>query len=175
MAAALPLSHPAIKKLLSGYAMKQRTESRQFLAWFLENYYRLEEIEVEDCICDGTDDKGIDGICVNDNLQQIDVLQSRMATTRKELGDTELREFYGALQQMRTPGSVALVAGSTKNKELADLIVDLELGKKVAEGYKIHGVFLTNMKRNGDAIGYLKTTPDLVLRGYLLDSGGPNL
>jgi hypothetical protein len=110
MPSKIQLSHPAIKQLLAGYAMKQRTESRQFLAWFLENYYRLEEIEIEDCICDGTDDKGIDGVCVNESLQQIDVIQSRLATHRKEIGDTELREFYGALNQMRTPESVTVVA-----------------------------------------------------------------
>jgi hypothetical protein len=34
---------------------------------------------VEDCICDGTDDKGIDAICVNETLAQIDIFQSRMA------------------------------------------------------------------------------------------------
>lgn len=147
MAAKLQLTYPSVKQLLQGYAMKQRTESRQFLAWFLENYYRLEEIEVEDCICDGTDDKGIDGICINESLQQIDVLQSRMATKRKELGDTELREFYGALNQMRTPESVVIVAEGTKNKELSDLIADREIGKKVAEGYKVKGVFLTNLPR----------------------------
>ena len=60
----LPLKYPALKALLAGHAMKQRTESRQFLAWFLENYYRLEDTELEDCICDGTDDKGIDGVYV---------------------------------------------------------------------------------------------------------------
>lgn len=163
MPPALTLSYPAIKALLGGYAMKQRTESRQFLAWFLANYYRLEEIDVEDCICDGIDDKGIDAICVNETLAQIDILQSRMATKRKELGDTDLREFYGALSQMRSAESVALVASSTKNKELADLIADKEIGQKIEEGYKIRGIFLTNMKRNADAILYLKSVPGLVL------------
>jgi len=68
MSAELRLDYPAIKQLYAGHAMTQRTESRQFLAWFLENYYRLDETELEDCICDGTDDKGIDGIYVNEQL-----------------------------------------------------------------------------------------------------------
>jgi hypothetical protein len=33
----------------------------------------------------------------------------------------------------------------------------------VADGYKIRGLFLTNATRNGDAVGYLKTAPDLAL------------
>jgi hypothetical protein len=159
----LALSYPAVKTLLAAHAMKQRTESRQFLAWFLENYYRLDEIDVEDCICDGTDDKGIDAICVNENLAQIDIFQSRLATKRTELGDTDLREFFGALVQMSSSESVSLVASSTKNKELSDLIGDKEIGKKVDEGYKVRGVFLTNMKRNKDAILYLRSAPDLIL------------
>jgi hypothetical protein len=158
----IDLKYPAIKKLLAGHTVKQRTESRQFLAWFLENYYRLEETELEDCICDGTDDKGIDAIYVNEQLAQIDIFQSRMFTTAKALGDTSLREFYGALNQMRSASSVKSVGDSTKNKELAELIRDKEIAKKVAEGYKIHGVFLTNGKRDNNAAQYLKTTADLV-------------
>src|ERR1017187_9953869 len=163
MSTKLRLDYPAIKQLYAGHAMTQRTESRQFLAWFLENYYRLDETELEDCICDGTDDKGIDGIYVNEQLAQIDVFQSRMATKKAILGDTGLREFYGSLNQMRSSPSILSVASSTKNRELAELIRDKEIAKKVAEGYKVRGVFLTNATRNQDATGYLKTAPDLTL------------
>ena len=163
MASSLSLGYPAIKTMLAGYAMKQRTESKQFLAWFLDNYYRLEETEVDDCICDGQDDKGIDGIYVNEQLAQIDVFQARLATKRKVLGDTDLREFFGSLNQIRTEQNVKLVAQNTKNKDLSDLIRDREIAKKVSEGYKVRGVFLTNMKRNADAIAYLATASDLVL------------
>jgi len=163
MSATLRLKYPAVKALLTAHAMKQRTESRQFLAWFLENYYRLEETELSDCICDGQDDKGIDAIYVNEQLQQIDIFQSRLMTKRAEIGDTELREFYGALSQMRKSDSVGNVGGSTKNKELASLIRDKQIAKKVADGYKIQGVFLTNAKRNNDAVHYLKNVSDLLL------------
>ena len=162
-AVSIPLSYPSIKTLLAGHVLRQRTESRQFLAWFLESYYRLEETELEDCICDGVDDKGIDGVYVNDQLAQIDVFQSRLMTKRKVLGDTELREFHGSLNQMRSPKSVQLVGSSTKNAELSRLIREKEIEKKVAEGYKIQGVFLTNATRNRDAVGYLKTASDLAL------------
>ena len=71
MAKSLPklnLAYPAILQLFGRHAVKQRTESRQLLAWFLENYYRLEESEVDDCICDGPDDKGLDAIYANETL-----------------------------------------------------------------------------------------------------------
>jgi hypothetical protein len=64
----LQLSYPAILRLFGAHMVKERTESRALLAWFLENYYRLDEMEVGECICDGRYDKGIDGIYVNDQL-----------------------------------------------------------------------------------------------------------
>ena len=79
--------------------MKERSESRQFLAWFLENYYRLDPLEVSDCICDDRDDKGIDGIYVNSQLAQIDVFQGTILRKEKTLGDTMLKEFAGTLAQ----------------------------------------------------------------------------
>jgi hypothetical protein len=97
--AALVLSYPDILKLFGVHAIKERTESRAFLAWFLENYYRLDEMEVSDSICDGRYDKGIDGIYVNEQLAQVDVFQSTLAHGHKTLGDTSLKEFAGTMSQ----------------------------------------------------------------------------
>ncbi|HEY8993227.1 MAG TPA: hypothetical protein VIM71_00965, partial [Lacunisphaera sp.] len=59
---ALDTSYPAIATAFGGHAVKGGTESRAFLAWFLENYWRLDETEVFDAVCDGSGDKGVDGI-----------------------------------------------------------------------------------------------------------------
>ena len=48
----LDLSYPAILNQFGDYAMKGRKESIAFLAWFLENDYRLDSTEVDDAICD---------------------------------------------------------------------------------------------------------------------------
>jgi len=163
-ASKLQLSYPAVKALLAGHAVNQRTESRQFLAWFLANYFRLEDTEVDDSICDGVDDKGIDGIYVNEQLAQIIAFQSRLFTgARKQLGDSQLREFYGALSQLRTEDAVRNIESTTRNRELAKLLRENDIAKKVGNGFKIQGVFLTNVRRNGDAAGYLQSTPDLTL------------
>jgi hypothetical protein len=99
----LDLSYPSILQLFGAHAVKQRTESRQFLAWFLQNYYRLEETEVEDCICDGNYDKGLDGIYANDQLAQIDVFQARLVKGKKTLGDAAVHEFHGAMADLPCP------------------------------------------------------------------------
>jgi hypothetical protein len=78
--------------------MKSRTETRALLAWFLENYYRLEDLEVFDSVCDGSGDKGIDGIYVNNQLRQIDFFQVTLFKSgKKTLGDAKLKQFCGAI------------------------------------------------------------------------------
>jgi hypothetical protein len=161
----LQLSYPAILQLFGSRAVKQRTESRQFLAWFLENYYRLEETEVDDCICDDFHDKGIDGIYVNEQLAQIDVFQATIVKGKKSQGDVSLKEFSGTLTQFRNVEAVKNLEATTKNKELAALLHDQEIAKKVDERYEVRGIFLTNATRDQNAIDYLRTTShsDIIL------------
>jgi len=163
MSVKLQLSYPDILKLFGNHAVIQRTESRQFLAWFLENYYRLEESEVDDCICDGNYDKGVDGIYVNEQLAQIDVFQGKIVKGAKTQGDVSLKEFMGTVGQFANAKAVKNMLATTKNAELAGLLQEQEIAKKVAEGYEVRGIFLTNAKRDQNAIDFLKTTPDLVL------------
>jgi len=80
----LDLSYPAILNHFGTHSVKGGTESRAFLAWFLENYYRLEETEIYDSVCDGVNDKGIDGIYVNGELRQIDISRRRWPRLTKK-------------------------------------------------------------------------------------------
>jgi hypothetical protein len=93
-AMSLNLSYPAILHYFQKHIQKGRSESRAFLAWFLENYYRLDELDAEDAIYDGPDDKGVDGIYVDDNLEQIDVFQCRLLQNpSKTVGDASFGHF----------------------------------------------------------------------------------
>src|SRR3546814_12131882 len=74
----LNLIYPNILKHFGRHLISGRTESRAFLGWFLENYYRLDETDAQDSICDGPDDKGIDGISVDNNIERIDVFQTTL-------------------------------------------------------------------------------------------------
>ncbi len=161
--AKLSLQYTNLIKLIEPFAVSQRTESRQFLAWFLHHYYRLEESDVDDCICDGHDDKTVDGIYVAEQSNEIHILQARIAKGPKTLGDVALKEFYGSLAQWSTKQSVDHIAASTKNKELAKLLKELEIGEKVAGGFTVKGVFITNSARDHNAVTFLKSAPNLVL------------
>lgn len=161
--ATLVLKYPDVLKLFGGHAMKERTESRQFLAWFLENYYRLDQMEVSDCICDGNYDKGIDGIYVNDQLGHIDVFQSTLAHGPKTLGDTALKEFAGTLSQLKDKETVENLLKTSKNAALTSLLKTNNIAEKVDEGYKVRGIFITNSARDSNAREYLSHNEDIVL------------
>jgi len=157
------LTYPSILDLFGGHVMRANTESRALLAWFLENYYRLDETEVYDCICDGNYDKGIDGLYVNEQLAQIDIFQSMIVKSAKTLGDTALKEFAGSLSQLHSGDSVNNLQASTKNKELAGRLRELEIAKKVEEGYEVRGIFITNAERDKSAIDFLSIAPSITL------------
>ncbi len=135
--ATLDLSYPAILKLFGNYVAEGLTESQALLKWFLENFYRLDVIDVEDSICDQPGDKGIDGIYINELFQQINVFQTwlRCASTDKDLGDRDLKEFLGTLTQLQTADGVRKLSAATKSVNLRKLLERLEVDKKVGEGY----------------------------------------
>lgn len=150
--ASLNLTYPGILEHFGKHKVSGRTDSRSFLGWFLENYFRLDQLGVEDSICDGADDKGIDGIYVDSTLEVIYVFQAKlMQKASRTLGDSALREFGGTLKQFDSPQSVKALADATTNVELKNLILDEDLATKIETGYEVRGVFLTNaiLDRNG--------------------------
>lgn len=161
----IDLSYPALLSLFGNFAAKGRTESKAFLAWFLENYYRLEATEVDDSICDNNYDKGIDGIYVNHLLQQIDVFQTKIATKTpvQSLGDTILKEFLGTLTQLSSSASVNSLIATSKNPALEKLLKDQDIAKLVDDGYEVRGIFVTNRTRDAETVALLPHAKNLVL------------
>ncbi len=157
------LGYETLVELIGDQNMTVQEQSRRLLVWFLENYYRLDEIEAADSVCDKPYDKGIDGIYVNEELNQIDVFQSTIVKTEKTLGDKALKEFVGALSHLTTAENVQHLIATTQNVELKALLMSGEIATKVAQGYEVRGVFVTNAQRDQNAIDYLAITPALTL------------
>ena len=131
--------------------------SRAPLYWVLRYIFGLEEIEAQDAICDGGNDKGIDAIHVDENEKIIYVLQSkRREKFSATLGDTDLKHLVGTLGQLATPEGAELITESG-NKELAQLIVRHDLASRLQEDYSVHGVLVTNSPADSAATTYLKT------------------
>lgn len=164
MSATLTLSYPQVCQYFINQMGKGRTESRAFLAWFLEHFYRLDPDLARDCICDGPDDKGVDGIYVDDNMESIDIFQSTLyKTANKTIGDVALKELLGTLAQFKDEHAVDNLVNTTSNQELAKLVTSEEVPKKIANGYGVRGVFVTNVPRDRNADNFLSRQPQILL------------
>jgi len=139
---------------------KIRSESAGFLFWFLENFFRLEKQDAEDSICDQTNDKGIDGIYVDDEDEIIFLFQSKYSPQdHQSQGDNDLRNFIGARQWFTDETSVQNLLNSTASNELKSLVSRAEVSEKT--NYKVISVFVTNKKFNQHAEEYIATADNL--------------
>ncbi len=147
----LDLSYGNLLNLIQPYKVSGRTESTAFLHWFLVNLYRLDIMEVEDIICDGHGDKGIDGIYINQNEECIDIFQSKIVqSSTRTLGDTQLKEFLGSLSQLETQQGIESIRKSTGNAQLKNLLAE-NLNLLLSSSYLIRGIFVTNANKDANA------------------------
>jgi len=73
-----------------------RDDNSAFLIWFLKDIFCIGEQSSVDAVCDGSCDKGIDGIWVDDNSEDIYVFQSEFSpSNERDSGDTKIKEFAG--------------------------------------------------------------------------------
>jgi hypothetical protein len=84
-----------------------RGDSACFLIWFLENYFRLDHDEAIGAVCDHTNDKGIDGVLVDDEDEAIYLFQSKYTSSdNQEQGDNDIRNFVGGQNNGFHPSEV---------------------------------------------------------------------
>jgi hypothetical protein len=84
-----------VKRYKDGF----REDSAAFLVWYLVNFFRLDEQDARDTICDNSGDKGIDGIWIDEteNNEEIYLFQSKFSPNDNvDQGDNDLRNFVGA-------------------------------------------------------------------------------
>lgn len=138
------LQYENLKKLTKSFEEKGRAESRSFLNWFLENIFRLDSIDADDAICDKPNDRGIDGIYIDNTQDEVIVFQGKIRQKESSIGDGPLRELAGTLTQVETVEGVdALLAGGG-NEDLKHLLSRLHVRDLVSRGYTVVGAFVTN-------------------------------
>lgn len=149
---------------LKSYEKRAPDFSGRFIRWFLEHIYRLEEIDADDASVDAKHDKGVDAIYVDDVSETVCIIQAKTKTKNNaEFGDTELKEFYGTLQQFDSKTKIDEVYSETKNDKLKHTIARTGLASKVDSGYDIIGVFISNARANDDAKTILAKLPKIEL------------
>ncbi|WP_414755398.1 AIPR family protein [Anabaena sp. CCY 9910] len=153
----LDLNYTNLVQIIQPYKVPGREEASAFLSWFLVNIYRLDIIQVQNIVCDGRGDKGIDGIYINENEECIDIFQSKtVQNSDKTLGDTQLKEFVGSLTQLETTDGIDSMISTTGNTQLKNLLVEYR-DYFISSKYTIHGIFVTNANKDSNAESFLNT------------------
>jgi hypothetical protein len=153
----IDVTYPNLTSLIQPYSGPSRRDSSAFLLWFLQNIYRLEQYDAEDAVCDGSRDKGIDGVYVDHNSERIDVFQCEIGQNpAKTIGDSGLREFSGSLAHFNDADSVRRLARQIINPELASILDSEKIAERISDGYEVRGVFVTNMTPDTNTIEYLQ-------------------
>ena len=159
------LNYNLLSKRVAGVA--ERTglgESAAFLVWFLENIYRLDETDARDAVCDHSNDKGIDGIYIDHNNEEIHFLQAKIRQNDTgKIGDVGPKNLMGSVAQFDSADKVKTILSGNADDELKRLITRIQLADMVAAGYRLVGVYVTNESHNTDSKGYAAVTPDLVI------------
>ena len=147
-------------KVLKGYENRGSNLSKRFLRWFMENVFRIEPQEADDAVIDGSQDKGIDGIYVDDSTETVYLFQAKTRESDKaELGDTDLKEFVGSLEQFKTPEAIDVVLASKASQLLKNAITRNDLRSKIENGFSLEGIFVTHTPANDDADDFMKSAP----------------
>lgn len=137
-----------------------RAESSAFLIWFLENFFRLDPQDAIDSVCDQTNDKGIDGIFVDDEEEKIYLLQSKFSPNNdQQQGDNDLRNFIGARQWFNDENTLNNLLDSTASRDLKSLVKRTKVSEKLS--YDLISVFVTNKTFNVHANEYIEITQSL--------------
>jgi hypothetical protein len=162
---AADLNHNAFSEHQLKYYDKRAPDfSGRFVRWFLENIYRLEQIDADDACVDAKHDKGVDAIYVDDVSETVFIIQAKTKTKdNAEFGDTDLKEFYGTLQQFDGKQKIDELLAETKNEKLKQTIVRTGLAEKVHSGFDVRGVFISNARANDDAKAVLTKLSNIKL------------
>lgn len=157
--------YQALRPRLQKYVDAGLAESASFLSWFLENYYRLEDVNARDCICDKPNDKGVDGIYVDAVAEEIHVLQVKLRQKDNAKGEGDLKDLVATLTQFESAESVRALAEGTASPELKRLLRDQEIANRIEADFDVIGVLVTNVDLDKNAEEFLSHNDEVVVYG----------
>ena len=123
-------------RVLANYSDRAHTVSAQFLRWFMEEIFRLEPQDADDACVDSQLDKGIDGIFVSEQAEEIYLFQSKVRQKQNaKLGDKDLKEFAGSLDQFSSAGGIRNLLDGNASNALKNCIRRTNLVGRIEEGF----------------------------------------
>lgn len=160
--------HDLIESEIDPFFTGTRTKSAALLAWFLEKVWALDPSDVENSICDGGGDKGIDGLVINKDLQEIVVFQSKYCERHNgNEGDAKLKQFTGTTKAyFESKEGIVSLMQSSPNQELLDLLQRNKVADLFEDPdieYQVREVYVTNCIADTSATDYLATPAGLLI------------
>lgn len=139
-----------------------QADERALLRWFLFNVFRLDEIASSDSVCDAGNDKGIDGVWVDPDAEEIIIFQATHSDRiQNTLGDVKLREFVSSAKWLESVDNLNNLLASNANRDLKALVRRLELVELIKENYRVKQVFVTTRRLDTNGKEFLNTVPTL--------------
>lgn len=134
-------------------------ERSVLLLWFLRNQVGVEELEAYDHVCDGDNDKGIDGLFVEQGSGENDpdalvIYQSKYTQSHGgRVGPTDIDRLAGAANYFLDTNTLNSLIGSSPEPALLQLIDRLGLTRLFDGGQPpmVRLVLVTTGSLNGDA------------------------
>ena len=150
--------------ILQNHSDRAHTVSAKFLLWFMEEIFRLESQVADDACVDSQLDKGVDGILVSEQAEEIYLFQSKVRQKKTaKLGDRDLKEFAGSLDQFSTSEGITQLLEGNASTKLKNCINRTNLKSRIEEGFAVKGIFCTNTTSTTDARRYLQARTDIEL------------
>lgn len=102
------------------YQQQYSNNGQRFVAWYLRNVHNLDEVQAKDCITDGTNDKQIDAIYIDDTNSTIYIIQGKFIGSDKV--DAEpLREVLASWIGIKNLVTLQENANNKLKQKLTDL------------------------------------------------------
>ena len=114
------------EQIASDYFQQRfHNNGQRFVAWYLRNILFRDMNETRDDITDGSDDKQIDAIVIDDDKSLVHIIQGKFS--RGEAIDAEpLREILSAWLQIKDLARLQNVANQKLQRKLAELAAALD-------------------------------------------------
>lgn len=157
------LEYGNLKPQLASFEEKGRGEAIAFINWFLENIYRLDPVDADDCICDFSNDRGVDGIYIDHTLEEIQILQGKLKQKESSIGDAPLRDLAGTLTQFTSTETVEELLKGGGHADLKKLITRNNVIDLLEKGYSVVGIFISNQPIDGNGNEFAKSNQSIVV------------
>ena len=143
-----------VREEMKSLSAPGRTESKQLILWALIYMYEIDRSLAETLICDGTQDKGIDAIYVDDNEMRILIFQGKYKKQdNQSFGDSDLQRLNGAIAYFESEENVQNLLNSDANAEVKSLINEFNILDKVSD-YSVEMHFISNALPTKEANDY---------------------